>query len=110
MRQEELTIGKLRMLPKQVMHQTLMAVIVFEYSGKLLSMMTRFFGHSSPRAGLKKCNWLLDENLQRQAKEKISIRLVGDAEKSIQGLKLLENIMRVNRHKELLFWMQSTGF
>jgi len=53
---EVLTIGKLkRMLPKQVMHQTLMAVIDYlEYSGKIVVHDGKVLWTFKPQSKLKK--------------------------------------------------------
>ena len=53
---EVLTIGKLkRRLPKQVMHQTLMAVIDYlEYSGKIVVHDDRVLWAFKPQSKLKK--------------------------------------------------------
>jgi len=52
---EVLTIGKLkRMLPKQVMHQTLMAVIDYlEYSGKIVVKDDKLIWAFKPQSKLK---------------------------------------------------------
>ena len=52
---ELLTIGKLkRMLPKQVMHQTLMAVIDYlEYSGKIVVKDDKLIWAFKPQSKLK---------------------------------------------------------
>ena len=52
---EVLTIGKLkRMLPKQVMHQTLMAVIDYlEYSGKIIVHDDKVLWAFKPQSKLK---------------------------------------------------------
>ena len=57
---EVLTIGKLkRMLPKQVMHQTLMAVIDYlEYSGKIVSHEDKVLWTFKPQSKLKKMHGL----------------------------------------------------
>ena len=53
---EVVTIGKLkRMLPKQVMHQTLMAVIDYlEYSGKIIVHDGKVLWAFKPESKLKK--------------------------------------------------------
>ena len=58
---EVLTIGKLkRMLPKQVMHQTLMAVIDYlEYSGKIVVHDNKLFWTFKPQSKLKKMQGLV---------------------------------------------------
>ena len=58
---EVLTIGKLkRMLPKQVMHQTLMAVIDYlEYSGKIVVNDDKVLWAFKPQSKLKKMNGLV---------------------------------------------------
>ena len=55
---ELLTIGKLkRMLPKQVMHQTLMAVIDYlEYSGKIVVHDGKVLWTVKPHSKLKDMN------------------------------------------------------
>ncbi len=55
-----ITIGKLkRMLPKQVMHQTLMAVIDYlEYSGKITVHEDRILWTFKPQSKLKKIKGL----------------------------------------------------
>ena len=57
---EVMTIGKLkRVLPKQVMHQTLMAVIDYlEYSGKIVVHEDRVLWTFKPQSKLKKINGL----------------------------------------------------
>ena len=57
---EVMTIGKLkRVLPKQVMHQTLMAVIDYlEYSGKIVVHEDRVLWTFKPQSKLKKMNGL----------------------------------------------------
>ena len=57
---EILTIGKLkRMLPKQVMHQTLMAIIDYlEYSGKILVDNDKVLWTFKPQSKLKKMQGL----------------------------------------------------
>ena len=57
---EVLTIGKLkRMLPKQVMHQTLMAVIDYlEYSGKIVVQDDNLLWTFKPQSKLKKLQGL----------------------------------------------------
>ena len=57
---EVLTIGKLkRMLPKQVMHQTLMAVIDYlEYSGKIVIHDDKVLWAFKPQSKLKKMKGL----------------------------------------------------
>ena len=57
---EVLTIGKLkRMLPKQVMHQTLMAVIDYlEYSGKIVVHKDKVLWAFKPQSKLKKMQGL----------------------------------------------------
>ena len=57
---EVLTIGKLkRMLPKQVMHQTLMAVIDYlEYSGKIAVHDDKVLWTFKPQSKLKKIQGL----------------------------------------------------
>jgi len=56
-----LTIGKLkRMLPKQVMHQTLMAVIDYlEYSGKIVVHDDKVLWTFKPLSKLKKMHGLI---------------------------------------------------
>ena len=58
---EVLTIGKLkRMLPKQVMHQTLMAVIDYlEYSGKIVVHSDKVLWAFKPQSKLKKMQGLV---------------------------------------------------
>ena len=58
---EVLTIGKLkRMLPKQVMHQTLMAVIDYlEYSGKVFVHDDKVLWAFNPKSKLKKMKGLV---------------------------------------------------
>ena len=58
---ELLTIGKLkRMLPKQVMHQTLMAVIDYlEYSGKIVVNEDKVLWTFKPQSKLKKMQGLV---------------------------------------------------
>ena len=58
---EVLTIGKLkRMLPKQVMHQTLMAVIDYlEYSGKIVVYDDKVLWTFKPQSKLKKIQGLV---------------------------------------------------
>ncbi|MEK6942746.1 MAG: hypothetical protein AABX00_01640 [Nanoarchaeota archaeon] len=58
---EVLTIGKLkRMLPKQVMHQTLMAVIDYlEYSGKIVVHDDKVLWAFKPQSRLKKMQGLV---------------------------------------------------
>ncbi len=58
---ELLTIGKLkRMLPKQVMHQTLMAVIDYlEYSGKIVVHDDKVLWTFKPQSKLKKTTGLM---------------------------------------------------
>lgn len=58
---ELLTIGKLkRMLPKQVMHQTLMAVIDYlEYSGKIVVHDDKVLWAFKPQSKLKKMQGLV---------------------------------------------------
>jgi len=58
---EVLTIGKLkRMLPKQVMHQTLMAVIDYlEYSGKIVVHDDKVIWAFKPQSKLKKMQGLI---------------------------------------------------
>ena len=57
---EVLTIGKLkRILPKQVMHQTLMAIIDYlEYSGKLIVHDDKVLWAFKPQSKLKKTHGL----------------------------------------------------
>ena len=57
---EVLTIGKLkRMLPKQVMHQTLMVVIDYlEYSGKIVVHDDKVLWAFKPQSKLKKMQGL----------------------------------------------------
>jgi len=59
--EEVLTIGKLkRMLPKQVMHQTLMAVIDYlEYSGKIIVHDDKVLWAFKPQSKLKKMQGLV---------------------------------------------------
>jgi len=58
---EVLTIGKLkRILPKQVMHQTLMAVIDYlEYSGKIVVHDDKVLWAFKPQSKLKKMQGLV---------------------------------------------------
>ena len=58
---EVLTIGKLkRLLPKQVMHQTLMAVIDYlEYSGKIVVQGDKVLWTFKPQSKLKKMQGLI---------------------------------------------------
>lgn len=58
---ELLTIGKLkRLLPKQVMHQTLMAVIDYlEYSGKITVHGDKLLWTFKPQSRLKKMQGLV---------------------------------------------------
>ena len=58
---EVLTIGKLkRILPKQVMHQTLMAIIDYlEYSGKIIVHDDKLLWSLKPQSRLKKMQGLL---------------------------------------------------
>ena len=58
---ELLTIGKLkRMLPKQVMHQTLMAVIDYlEYSGKIVIHDDKLLWTFKPQSKLRKIQGLV---------------------------------------------------
>ena len=58
---EVLTIGKIkRMLPKQVMHQTLMAVIDYlEYSGKIVVHDDKVLWAFKPQSKLKKMQGLI---------------------------------------------------
>ena len=58
---EVLTIGKLkRMLPKQVMHQTLMAVIDYlEYSGKIVVHEDKVLWTFKPQSKLRKMHGLI---------------------------------------------------
>ena len=58
---EVLTIGKLkRMLPKQVMHQTLMAIIDYlEYSGKVVVHDDKVLWTFKPQSKLKKMQGLV---------------------------------------------------
>ncbi len=58
---EVLSIGKLkRMLPKQVMHQTLMAVIDYlEYSGKIVAHDDKVLWAFKPQSKLKKMQGLV---------------------------------------------------
>ena len=58
---EVLTIGKLkRILPKQVMHQTLMAVIDYlEYSGKIVVHDDKLLWAFKPQSKLKKMKGLI---------------------------------------------------
>ena len=55
-----LTIGRLkRILPKQVMHQTLMAVVDYlEYSGKIITHDGKVLWTFKPRSKLKKMQGL----------------------------------------------------
>ncbi|HLD04889.1 MAG TPA: hypothetical protein VJG90_04180 [Candidatus Nanoarchaeia archaeon] len=57
---EVLTIGKLkRLLPKQVMHQTLMAIIDYlEYSGKVIVSDDKVLWAFKPQSKLKKMKGL----------------------------------------------------
>ena len=57
---EALTIGKLkRILPRQVMHQTLMAIIDYlEYSGKLIVHDDKVLWAFKPQSKLKKMQGL----------------------------------------------------
>mgnify|MGYP001563215615 CR=1 FL=1 len=57
---EVLTIGKLkRLLPKQVMHQTLMAIIDYlEYSGKIIVSDNKVLWAFKPQSRLKKMKGL----------------------------------------------------
>ncbi len=57
---EVLTIGKLkRILPKQVMHQTLMAIIDYlEYSGKIIVHDDKLLWAFKPQSKLKKMQGL----------------------------------------------------
>ena len=57
---ELLTIGKLkRMLPKQVMHQTLMAIIDYlEYSGKIVIHDDKLLWTFKPQSRLRKMQGL----------------------------------------------------
>ena len=57
---EVLTIGKLkRMLPKQVMHQTLMSVIDYlDYSGKIVVHDDKVLWAFNPKSKLKKMKGL----------------------------------------------------
>ena len=58
---EVLTIGKLkRILPKQVMHQTLMAIIDYlEYSGKIVVHDDKVLWAFKPQSKLKKMQGLI---------------------------------------------------
>ena len=58
---EVLTIGKLkRMLPKQVMHQTLMSVIDYlDYSGKVIVHDDKVLWSFKPQSKLKKMKGLI---------------------------------------------------
>ena len=58
---EVLTIGKLkRLLPKQVMHQTLMAIIDYlEYSGKIVVYGDKVLWAFKPQSKLKKIQGLV---------------------------------------------------
>ncbi len=58
---EVLSIGKLkRMLPKQVMHQTLMAVIDYlEYSGKIIVHNDKVLWAFKPKSRLKSMKGLI---------------------------------------------------
>jgi len=58
---EVVTIGKLkRLLPKQVMHQTLMAIIDYlEYSGKLIVHDDKVLWAYKPQSKLKKMKGLI---------------------------------------------------
>ncbi len=58
---EVLTIGKLkRILPKQVMHQTLMAIIDYlEYSGKIVVHEDKVLWTFKPESKLKKMQGLI---------------------------------------------------
>ena len=58
---ELMTIGKLkRLLPKQVMHQTLMAVIDYlEYSGKIVVQDDKVIWTYKPQSKLKKMQGLV---------------------------------------------------
>ena len=58
---ELLTVGKLkRILPKQVMHQTLMAVIDYlEYSGKIVVHDDKVLWAFKPQSKLKKMKGLI---------------------------------------------------
>lgn len=58
---EVMTIGKLkRMLPKQVMHQTLMAIIDYlEYSGKIIVHDDKVLWAFKPQSKLKKMQGLI---------------------------------------------------
>ncbi len=58
---EVLTIGQLkRMLPKQVMHQTLMAIIDYlEYSGKVVVYEDKVLWTFKPESKLKKMQGLM---------------------------------------------------
>ena len=58
---EVLTVGKLkRILPKQVMHQTLMAVIDYlEYSGKIVIHNDKVLWTFKPQSKLKKMQGLV---------------------------------------------------
>ena len=59
--EEVLTIGQLkRMLPKQVMHQTLMAIIDYlEYSGKIVVYEDKVLWTFKPESRLKKMQGLI---------------------------------------------------
>ncbi len=88
--EELLTIGKLkRILPKQVMHQTLMAVIDYlEYSGKIVIHENKILWTFKPQSKLKKnsrveCKM---KTYRGKIKKKISVKLVGDAEKAFEEL------------------------
>ena len=58
---EVLTVGKLkRILPKQVMHQTLMAIIDYlEYSGKVIVHDNKVLWAFKPQSKLKKMQGLI---------------------------------------------------
>jgi len=58
---EVITIGKLkRILPKQVMHQTLMAIIDYlEYSGKIIVHDGKVLWTFKPQSKLKKLSGLI---------------------------------------------------
>jgi len=58
---ELMTIGKLkRLLPKQVMHQTLMAIIDYlEYSGKIVVQDDKVIWTYKPQSKLKKMHGLV---------------------------------------------------
>ncbi len=58
---ELLTIGKLkRLLPKQVMHQTLMAIIDYlEYSGKIVVHDDKLLWAFKPKSRLKRTQGLI---------------------------------------------------